>query len=434
MRKLIAALLSISLLLLPAFSLADAWDGALTVHVDDALKSDDTMTAVIDVINVLGLRFHGQENQVVCAVTLSDEDAVDLGVEMGEDGLYLTSVLFGGKTIFIAMDQLTALAGQLQQSLPVVGGEASMSFDQTIAALQQAVSVSTSEVGEWTEESDRPASFVDITVSAEQARAVLAALGEDSAAMPTGGDKAAEAIAEIAKLLPAEDFLTARIGLDEAGELVYVAAQVDLTVKEDETEKAVQLFAVEERTTGEQTTWEGSLTAGTPEQASFLLYNLFEPEADPSRLNLQAYELDAEGNETLQLGLLREGRASMDENGLYYDSMWTAYTQGENGEESDLGCLHLNLENDNAGSVNFIAEGGLTPETVLASLKFEGKPGADQPARMTDDLYPVTEFTEEALQNIVNDVISENLMGVGLGLLGKLPTSAMSLVMNGMGQ
>ena len=446
MRKILALALAACLILLPALSLAEARDTALSVHVNEALATDETTTAAIDVINAVGFRTHTQDGQFVFALTLSGEDVLDFAFEADENqNVYLAGNLLGNKTLTVSGEAL----GALLQQLPVSAGAqtpANLNLDNTMSALMGALEMGQSEITEWDEKSDKPDTTTVLSVSSENAAKVLDALEADLSAadfsnvtLPAGIGSVEEEIqkcfAAIKEAMPEGEFLSIELGMTNSGDLVYFTFQISCNVANGDEKKGMVITVEEARTTTETVLWEGGVTIATQgsDERAFVATSL-ETAEDNSELDLILYSVDESDQMTPIGAFIREAVHTSAENGFRLESSNALFTYDEAQNATEVGELHLLLASEgDAFTFNAdVQQGAEGP--ALGSVVLESKPGETEPSRITAELYPITEFTEETLQKVVEEVVSENLMTVAMGALSKLPPSAMNLVGSLMGQ
>ena len=442
MKRILVLALAACLFLLPALSLADARDATLSLYVNENLGAgNEFMAAVIDTINVLGFRAHTQDNQLVAALTLSGEDALDFAFEADESNVYVAGGLLGSKTLVISMEAL----GAMLQQLPIASTpdmQASVTFDNTIAALNGALEQSVTEITEWDAESDKADYAMNLSLSAENAVKVLDALETDLSAvdysgisLPVGDNKPvseqiSDFIAACKAALPEGEVLAVEIGLNSAGEVVYVSAQANFIIKNDDGTKGATLYLNEARTTRDTSVcWDGGITFATEgsEQSAFIGTS-FETADDSVEAYFTLNSVDESEKVTPIGAYVFYLTRTETEAGSRVENSNTLFTYDEAGNAVEMGELHLLLASEN--DVNtFKADVMTSPEgPILGSLLAEGKPGETEPSRITAELYPITEFNEETVGKIIEEVVSENIMTVVLNAVSKLPPSASSLV------
>ncbi|MCR4707705.1 MAG: hypothetical protein K5746_07135 [Clostridiales bacterium] len=446
MNRILSLVLIACLFLLPGLSLAEAQDTTLSLHVSDALATDETMTAAIDVVNAFGLRTHTQDGQFVLAFTLSDEDVLDFAFEADENqNLYVAGNLLGDKTLTISGETLNALMEQLHISA-TPAAPANLNLDNTMAALQSAMEMGQSTITEWDETSDKPDLAIVISVSSENAAKVLDALEADLSAadfsnvtLPADAGSVEEQIqkfiATVKESLPEGEFLSLELGVTMASEVVYFTFQASCNIANGDEKKAVTVTVDEARTTTEKVLWEGGVTVaveGSDERA--FVANSLETSGDNSELNLVLYSVDESDQMTPIGAFVRDAVHTSTESGFRFESSNAAFTYDAEKNPTEVGELHLLLTAD-GDVLNFNADAQQTSDgPALVSVALESKPGETEPSRITAELYPINDFTEETLQKVIQEVVSENLMTVAMNALSKLPPSAMNLVGGLMGE
>ena len=445
MKRILVLTLAACLFLLPAFSLADARDTAMSIYVNEALASNETLAAAIDVINVLGFRAHTQEQQVVLAITLSGEDVLDFAFETDDNNLYLAGNLLGDQTLCVSIESLSDFA----QQLPIPtnpNSSVNLNLDNTIAALMGAVEMGQSEITNWDGKTDKPDAAINISVSSENAVKVLDALKADLSAadlsnvtLPNSDtsaeDQIQKFIASCKDALPEGEFLSAEIGTTETGEVVYLTFQVSLIIENEDENKGAVVTIEEARTTSDSVLWDGGITVSVEgsDQRAYLATSI-EVIGDSSKLDLVLYSVDDSDQMTPIGAFVRDAVHTATETGFHFESSNAIFTYDDSENPTEIGELHLLLA---AESDTFTFNADVQTNAngpALVSLNAESKPSETEPTRITAQLYPVTEFTEETLGKIVEEVISKNIMTVAMGALTKLPPSAMSLATSLLGQ
>ena len=448
MKRILALFLSASLFLLPALSLAEATDSTLSLYVNPDLATDDTTAAIADVVNALGFRVHAQDGQGIFSIALSGSDVLVFALETNESGLYLASNLFGEKTVFVSAETVNGLLSQL----PVPGnGDASLQLNlqKTTEALMGALEMNPAEITSWDESSDRPSASMVISVSAENANKVLDALKEDLLAADLSalsvtlrdGKSVPETIDEViaafkGALPEGGEFLSMELGIADDG-LVYWTMQVSCLAASEDGKKTAVVTVDEARTTKtDSVLWDGGVTLSVEgsDTRAYLATSL-ETMGENSRLDLVLNSVDDSDQMTPLGAFFSDARHTADENELRIESLNALYTYDEEKTPSEVGEVHLLYTMKDFFTSSFSADVQQSREgPVLFSLRAQRGLGEAQPSRITEDLYPVSEFSQETLSAIVNEVITPNLMNVAMGALSQLPPSAMNLVGGLLGQ
>ena len=440
MRKLLALALCAGLFLIPALSLADPYDGALALQLNDAIAAgDEQMAAVVEVVNVAGFHYHAQENQVTMALSLSGDDVLTIGMETDGENLFLTSNLFGTKTLTAPLSSVMELAAQAQTAAPAT--LEGFSADATLAALQQALRVEPEAVTAWTEDSDQPETLVNVALSGEDARAILLTLKDEllaneslaSIEIPDSDMSAPEAVEKLftalAEAMPEGEFLTGRVGLDAAQDLVWLEGTLNANVNDDGQKQPVVFNLVQARTTADTVSWDGMLTLTADESAGLATH--FAGDDSTADVTLIAGTIDEAGALTPLYGLQFDAESAESGDSFSHESR-TAFCQFETPDNPVVAAVLHTLYTGEGRARSLVAEAGLSEDgPMLATFTYEGNAGETQPSIVTGDLHPVSEFTEEALETLVQDVIMQNAMSVAMGALSKLPPSALNLLTGG---